>query len=394
MPEPSPHVTSRLRRFGESIFTEVSRAAAKSGAINLGQGFPDFDGPDFVKAAAVRAINDGPNQYAPVGGLPILTEAIAQRFQATQSVVVDPATQVTVTPGCTGAIASAMLGFLEPGDEVLLLEPWYDSYPAMVEMAGAVCRYLRLESPAFRITRSALEAAITPATRMMVVNTPHNPTGRVLDDEELAAIEAVAEEHDLVVFSDEVYEFLHYDVPHRSLLTRPGLQNRTIVGSSIGKTFSLTGWKIGWTIASPELTEAVRAAHQFTIFSVATPLQVAAAEALSAPDEYFRVFRHDYRMKRDLLVAGLESAGLDVIIPEGTFFVLVDHRKYGLPDDRAFCRHLMAEAGVAAIPVSAFHHDGDEPDGGGRELVRFAFCKNERVLLDAISRLQRLQAGG
>ena len=388
------YITQRLRRFGTSIFTEVSAAASEAGAINLGQGFPDFDGPDFVKDAARKAVAEGPNQYAPMGGYPELNRAIAFRYEKEQGVSVDPLQEITVTPGCTGAIGSAMLGVLEPGDEVLLLEPWYDSYPAMVELAGGTCRYLPLRAPDFRIRLEDLEAAITPRMRMMVVNTPHNPTGRVLDEEEMSAIETVAEKHDLLVFSDEVYEQLYFDAPHRSLLARPRLRHRTIVGNSIGKTFSLTGWKIGWTIASPALTAAVRAAHQFTIFSVATPLQVAAAAALNAPDSYFESFRDEYRARRDLLVDGLAAAGLDVICPQGTYFALVDHRSMGLPDDRAFCRFLLDEAGVAAIPCSAFHHDGDRPGGGGRDLVRFAFCKTEPVLSEAITRLKRLKAGG
>ena len=372
----------------------MTALAHERDAINLGQGYPDFNGPEFVLNAAANAVRKGPNQYSPMPGLPVMREAVARRFELDHGVTVDPLNEVTVTPGCTGAIAAAMLGILEPGDEVVLLEPWYDSYPATIEMAGATCRYVALESPDFRIVKSRLEAAITSKTRMIVVNTPHNPTGRILDEEEITTIENLANAHDLIIFSDEVYEHLYFEAPHQSLMRRKGLRDRTIVASSIGKTFSLTGWKIGWTIAPPHLTAAVRAAHQFMIFSVATPLQVASAEALNAPRSYFQEFRDAYRRKRELMVTGLASAGLDVIVPEGTYFALIDHTSYGLPDDRAFCQHLIEEAGVAAIPVSAFHHDGHEPGGGGRNLVRFAFCKTEAVLTQAINQLRRLTAGG
>lgn len=386
-------VTSRLRRFGTSIFTEMTALAVEKDAINLGQGFPDFNGPEFVLEAAAKAVRNGPNQYSPMSGLPVMREAIARRFEIDHGVKVDPTDEVTVTPGCTGAIAAAMLGILEQGDEVILFEPWYDSYPATIEMAGASCTYVQLKAPNFRINREDIEAVITSKTRMIVVNTPHNPTGRILDEEENATIEALATKHDLIVLSDEVYEHLFFEAPHRSLLTYPGLRDRTIVASSIGKTFSLTGWKVGWTIAAPHLTKAVRSAHQFMIFSVATPLQIASAEALSAPESYFQEFRDEYRRKREILVEGLGSAGFDVIPPEGTYFALIDHTSYGLPDDRAFCQHLIDEAGVASIPVSAFHHDGDQPGGGGRNLVRFAFCKTEAVLNQAIEQLKRVQAG-
>jgi aspartate/methionine/tyrosine aminotransferase len=383
-------VSSRLRRFGTSIFSEVTALAAERGAINLGQGYPDEDGPKFILEAAAKAIERGPNQYAPMAGLPVLRQAIARRFEATQGVVVDWNDEVTVTSGCTGAITATMLGVLEPHDEVVLFEPWYDSYPASVEMAGGVPRYVRLEPPSFRIVEEKLRAAVTPRTRMIVLNTPHNPTGRVFDERELDLIETVAVEHDLLVLSDEVYEELTYGERHRSLLRRDGLRERTIVASSIGKSFSLTGWKIGWTIASPALTAAVRAAHQFMTFSIATPLQEAAAVALGANASYFEEFRSEYFGKRAMLVEGLSAAGLEVIVPEGTYFALADHTGVSEGDDRAFCRRLLDEAGVAAIPMSAFHHDGREPGGGGQNHVRFAFCKSYQVLQDAVDRISRM----
>ena len=382
--------TSRLLRFGTSIFTEVSAAAAKYGAVNLGQGFPDFDGPDFVTTAAANAVKDGPNQYAPMGGHPLLTQAIAHRFQSDHAVEIDPEHEVTITAGCTEAIASSIQGIIEHGDEVIILEPWYDSYPAAIEMAGGVCRYLTLTAPDFRLKGDDLEACVSDRTRMIIINSPHNPTGRILDDQEREALKKFVLKHDLIIFSDEVYEHLYFEEPHRSLLCEPELRERTIVGSSIGKTFSLTGWKIGWTIASPQLTQAIRAAHQFLTFSIATPLQVAAAEALNAPDEYFTTLRAEYLEKRNLLCDGLEDVGLDVIRPQGTYFALVDHTSTGHGSDRAFCNHLLEKAGVAAIPVSAFHHDGHKKGGGGQNLTRFAFCKTHEVLEEALSRLRRL----
>lgn len=374
-------VGRRLRPFGTSIFSVVSAAAARHGAINLGQGFPDEDGPSPVRESAARATIDGPNQYAPLAGLPVLRRAVADWMRRTQQVDVDPDHEVTVVAGATGGLADAMLGLLEPGDGVVLVEPWYDAYPAAVAMAGGTCRFATPAPPAYRLDRGVLEAAIDDRTRVLVVNSPHNPTGRVFDEAEWDAIEATVLAHDLVLVSDEVYEALTYDRPHVSPLTRPRLRDRTIVVSSVGKSFSLTGWKVGWTVASPPLTEAVRAAHQFTIFSVATPLQVGAATALGLPDAVFDRLRADHLERRDLLVAGLREAGLHPIEPEGTYFVLADVARAGVEDDRGFCDRLLREIGVAAIPTSAFHHDGRSGP------VRFAFCKQREVLEAALDRL-------
>ncbi len=381
MTAPSSRVNERLRTFGTSIFAEVSAASAKHGAINLGQGFPDEDGPEPVRRAAATAALNGPNQYAPLAGLPVLRRSVAAWFERTQTTSVDPDAEVTIVTGATGGIADAMLGLLEPGDGVILIEPWYDSYPAAVAMAGGRCRFATPQAPGYRIDRAVLEAAVDEGCRVLIVNSPHNPTGRVFDETEWDAIESFVVDHDLVLVSDEVYEALTYDVPHRSPLRRPRLRDRTIVVSSIGKSFSLTGWKIGWTIAAPALTEAVRASHQFTIFSVASPLQVGAAVALEMPDRTFDALRRSHRERRDLLVEGLEAAGLHPIVPEGTYFVLADVGRLGVTDDRAFCDRLLREVGVAAIPTSAFHHDGRSGP------IRFAFCKRREVLQEAIGRL-------
>ena len=374
----------RLQPYGSSIFSEISALSARHNAVNLGQGFPDFDGPEEVRNAAAAAVIDGPNQYAPLAGLPSLRHAITAWYQRWYGVAIDPDHEVTVTSGCTGAIGDAMLGVLEPGDEVLLIEPWYDSYPASVVMAGGVCRYAKPASPGYVIDRDVLEAGVTSKTRMLVVNSPHNPTGRVYRESEWDVIEAFCVEHDLVLFSDEVYETLVFDGVHRSALARPELRSRSIVASSVGKTFSLTGWKIGWTVAAPPLTEAIRGAHQFTSFCVSTPLQVGAVVTLELPDSYFEEFLRGYRSRRDQLVSGLRSIGLDPIVPQGTYFTLVDLAPLGVDDDRAFCERLIRDLGVAAIPTSAFHEDRRSGP------IRFAFCKQPEVLDQAIERLSRI----
>ncbi len=376
---PSP----RLARFGESVFARISRLAQEHRAVNLGQGFPNFDGPDFVKDAAITAIREGFGQYARSSGLPETNAAIAARWAADGGFAVYPDREVTVTAGCTEAIAAALLGLLSAGDEVILVEPFYDSYPAVVAMAGGAVRTVRMEPPDFAFPVEALERAVTPRTRVLLINTPHNPTGRVYGAEELAAIAEVAQRHDLVVLSDEVYEQIVFQGRHRSIATLPGMRERTIVLSSLGKTFSLTGWKIGWTIAPPALTAAVRAAHQFLTFAAATPLQRAAAEALAAPESYYRQLRAEYLTRRDAMLEELRSAGFDPIVPHGSYFVVADHRRFGFADDESFCEHLIREVGVAAIPCSAFYEPPQE-----RGLVRFAFCKTPETIREAGARMR------
>ena len=377
-----PATAARLREFGTSIFTVISALANRHDAINLGQGFPDFDGPEAVRRVAAEAVMAGPNQYAPLSGTGRLRHAIAEWMARTQSVEVDADQEVTVTAGATGGLSAVMLGLLEPGDEVVLVEPWYDAYPAAVVMAGGRPAYAMPEAPDYRIDAGTLAAAITPDTRAILINSPHNPTGRVLDESEWEIIERVVLEHDLVLVSDEVYETLVFDGRHRSPIARPALRDRCIVVSSIGKTFSLTGWKVGWTVASPSWSEAVRASHQFTIFSVATPLQLGAEAALRLPDGYFEEFVDSYRSRRDLLVDGLAAAGLRPSVPEGTYFALADVSGLGVRDDLAFCERLVRDIGVAAIPTSPFHHDRRSGP------IRFAFCKNEDVIRRALDRLQ------
>jgi len=374
----------RLARYGESVFARMSRLAVQHGAINLGQGFPNFDGPEFAKDAAINALREGFGQYARSAGLPEANAAIAAWWKRDTGLEVDPDTEVTVTAGCTEAIAATMLGLVEPGDEVILVEPFYDSYPAAVAMAGGVVRTIRFEPPEFVFPLEELRRAITPRTRMLLLNSPHNPTGRVLSDEELRGISEIAMRHDLIVVSDEVYEKIVFEGVHRSIATLPGMRERTIVLSSLGKTFSFTGWKIGWSIAPPHLTAGVRAAHQFLTFAAATPLQRAAALALACDESYLAELHRDYAERRTVMLEELRSAGFEPFAPQGSYFVVADHRPFGFDDDESFCAHLVSKVGVAAIPCSAFYEAPAE-----RGLVRFAFCKTPATMREAGERLRR-----
>ena len=380
---PVPHLADRLQRFGTTIFTEMTQLAQAHDAVNLGQGFPDFDGPDFVKEAAIQAIRDGHNQYARSPGLPALCDAVAEHQARFWGAGYDPASEITVTSGATEAIASTLLALCQPGDEVVLFEPYYDSYRACVAMAGATCRFVTLQSPDFHYDPAALEAAITPQTRAILLNTPHNPTGKVYTREELEHLAAVAKRHDLLVITDEVYEHLVFEGEHIALSTLDGMREGTVRISSTGKTFSLTGWKIGFTMTTPELSRAIRTVHQFVTFCTSTPFQVAMVEALRAPDDYYDTFLADYRTRRDLLCDGLADLGFDVLRPAGTYFATTDIRSLGHDDDRAFCRMLPEAAGVAAIPCSVFC----ETPEAGRHLVRWAFCKSTAVIEQGLERL-------
>lgn len=365
----------------------MTELAERHGAVNLGQGFPDFPSPDFVKRAAVVAVEQDINQYAPSAGRFSLRAAIARRLELDYGWVLDPAAQIVVTHGATEALFAAMLALVDPGDEVIVFEPAYDSYVPSIEMAGGVPRYYTLEPPAWAVDRTALEALFTPRTRLILLNTPHNPTGKVFAAAELETIAALCRERDVIAVTDEVYEHIVFDgARHRPLATLPGMEDRTITISSLGKTFSVTGWKVGWAAASPELAGAIVRAHQFITFCGAAPLQEAAARALAAPSSYFEELAAMYRAKRDFLVAALRAAGLKPIVPQGTYFVMVDIGGLGFADDVAFCRYLTTEIGVAAIPPSAFYHDPTL----GAGLARFAFCKSDETLERAAERLGRL----
>ncbi|MDQ0715040.1 N-succinyldiaminopimelate aminotransferase [Streptomyces luteogriseus] len=384
-----PLLNRRLAEFGTTIFAEMSALALSTGAINLGQGFPDTDGPEEIREAAVRALRDGRgNQYPPGPGVPELRTAVTAHQQRRYGLSYDPDTEVLVTAGATEAIAAALLALVEPGDEVIAFEPYYDSYAACIAMAGGrrvpVTLRAHEDEGRFRLDLDELRDAVTDRTRLLLINTPHNPTGTVLTREELAAIAELAVERDLLVVTDEVYEHLVFDdAEHVPLATFPGMRERTVTISSSGKTFSFTGWKVGWVTGAPELVTAVRSAKQYLTYVSAGPFQYAIAEALSLPESYFTDFRADMLAKRDLLAAGLAEAGFRVFRPSGTYFITTDIRPLGETDGFAFCRALPERAGVVAIPNAVFYDHREE----GAPFVRFAFCKRTGVLEEAVKRL-------
>lgn len=381
---PSPRMARRLRSIPPTIFSQMSALAVRTGSLNLGQGFPDRDGPAAVIEAAVEALRSGRNQYPPGVGVPELRDAVAAHQARHYGIELDPLSQVVVTAGATEAITAAVLALVNPGDEVVVLEPYYDSYLASIEMAGGVRRPVTLRAPDFRLDVDALRAAVTPRTTMILLNTPHNPTGAVLTREELQAFADVAIEHDLVVVTDEVYEHLLYDGRrHVPLCTLPGMWDRTVTVSSAGKTFSFTGWKVGWVTGPAELVNTVLAAKQWMTFANAAPLQPAVAFALTQEAAFYDALAKDLEAKRDLLVEGLRGLDLDVYAPEATYFVTTDVRRYGHLDATAFCLALPERAGVVAIPCQLFY---DDPDAG-RHLVRWAFCKDTAVLEESVRRL-------
>ncbi|MEV8089029.1 pyridoxal phosphate-dependent aminotransferase [Streptomyces nigra] len=385
-----PLLNRRLAEFGTTIFAEMSALALSTGSINLGQGFPDTDGPEEVREAAVRALRDGRgNQYPPGPGVPELRAAVVAHQERRYGLSYDPDTEVLVTAGATEAIAAALLALVEPGDEVIALEPYYDSYAACIAMAGGtrVPVTLRPHDGAFRLDLDELRAAVTDRTRLLLLNTPHNPTGTVLTRAELTAIAELAVERDLLVVTDEVYEHLVFDdAEHIPLASFPGMRERTVTISSAGKTYSFTGWKVGWVTASPALVTAVRSAKQYLTYVSAGPFQYAVAEALSLPDSYFDDFRADMLAKRNILAGGLEEAGFTVYRPAGTYFITADIRPLGETDGIAFCRTLPERAGVVAIPTAVFYDHRDQ----GAPFVRFAFCKQTHVLEEAVTRLKTL----
>jgi N-succinyldiaminopimelate aminotransferase len=382
----NPFLVDRMQGFGTTIFAEMSALAVQAGAINLGQGFPDSDGPPEVVDAAIAAIRAGDNQYPPGIGVPALRAAVAEHQARFWGLTFDPDHEVLVTAGATEAVAAALLALLEVGDEVVVFEPYYDSYTACIALAGAQHRCVTLRPPDYSFTAEALRAAITPRTRAVLLNSPHNPTGKVFTRAELESIAAVCIEHDLVVVTDEVYEHLVYDGAHVPIATLPGMADRTVTISSAGKTFSMTGWKTGWVCARPDLVAAVRTVKQFLTYVHGAPFQHAAAAGLRLPDDYFVGLAAEMSEKRDLLSSGLADAGFDVYPSSGTYFVTVDIRPLGETDGVAFCRSLPARCGVVAIPTVVFYDDVEV----GAPLVRFMFGKRRALLEEAVRRLKAL----
>jgi N-succinyldiaminopimelate aminotransferase len=370
---------ARVAGLGTTVFTEMTALAARTGAINLGQGFPDTDGPAPAIEAAVAALRGGENQYAPLSGVPALREAVIDHQRSWYGLEPE---DVLITFGATEAIAAALLGLCDSGDEVVVLEPYYDSYAACIAFAGATRRPVTLRPPAFEVALEALAAAIGPRARVLLLNTPHNPTGRVLTRAELELVAAACIEHDLVCVTDEVYEHLVYDGEHIPIATLPGMASRTLTISSVGKSFSFTGWKVGWCSGPAHLVAAVRTVKQFLTFAGGTPLQHAAAAALRLPPFEVEAVRDDLRVKRDLLCDGLEAAGLRPLRPAGTYFVNADVGE----DAVAFCAALPERARVVGIPTSVFYDDKDAAPA----LVRFAFCKRPEVIAQAARRLAGL----
>lgn len=380
-----PQSATRVAGFGTSIFSEMSALARQHGAVNLSQGFPDFESPAWIREAAKRALDADLNQYAVSYGAPRLRAALAAKQAAFYGLTYDADREITVTSGATEAIFAAMLGLVNPGDEVIVFEPCYDSYGPSIEMAAGRAVPVRLHAPTWDFDPAALEAAVTPRTRVILVNTPHNPTGKVFSRAQLEQIADLCRQHNLIAVTDEVYEHIVFPpATHIPLATLPGMWERTVTISSTSKTFSLTGWKVGYACAPAALTDAIRRVHQFVVFCSATPLQEALAEAVTdAPDhDYYRTFLAEYETRRDFLYGVLDHAGLHPQQPQGAYFLMCDVRDAGFPDDLAFARHLTTDVGVAAIPPSVFYL-APPPHGW----VRFCFAKNPQTLQAAADRL-------
>lgn len=390
-----PAMAQRVAAFGTTIFAEINSLARQHNAVNLGQGAPDFDAPPLVLEAAVRAVNSQLNQYAPNIGLPQAREAIAlhaERFYG-QRLTPD---QVLITSGATEAMFAAILGLSDPGDEIIVFQPVYDSYVPNMRMAGVTPRYVNLYAPHWAFDPGELAAAFTPRTKAIIINTPHNPSGKCYSRQELEIIAELCLRHNVIAITDEVYEHITYDgTLHTRLATLPGMENRTLTISSLGKTFSATGWKIGWAMGAPELVESVNRAHQFITYSVATPLQAAAVTALAMPSEYFEVLQAEYQRKRDWLLTVLRGAGFQPFTPQGGYFIMADWRGVApehVQNDIQFAEWLIREVGVASIPPSAFYRAEDKHRVA--HLTRFAICKRDETLQAAADRLAAIRVSG
>jgi aspartate/methionine/tyrosine aminotransferase len=383
-------ISDRAASFTESVIREMNRLAVEAGAVSLAQGFPDFPAPEEIKQAACRAILDDINQYAITWGATNLREAIAAKTRHfAPGWEVDPQTQVTVTCGATEAMIAALLGVLNPGDEVVIFEPFYENYGPDAILAGAVPRYVTLHAPDWSIDPDELRAAFTKRTRAIIVNTPHNPTGKVYSRAELELIAGLCIEHDVVAITDDIYQHIVFEGEHIALASLAGMADRTIAIDSMSKTYSVTGWRVGWTIASPSLTVGIRRVHDFLTVGAAAPLQQAAVVALSFPDGYYQRLADEYRARRDLIVPALEAAGLSVSVPAGAYYVMTDIGGLTSEDDVTFARRLIRDPGVAAVPGSSFY---SRPELG-RTKLRFAFPKRHDTLAAAAERLIRLRPG-
>ena len=387
-----PTYAKRVAPFGTTIFTEINQLAARHQAVNLGQGRPDFDGPPEIVEAAVRALRgDAANQYAPSPGLPSLREGVARHAGVFYDLDVDPERGVIVTAGATQGVFSAIMGLVDPGDEVIVIEPYYDSYVPGIQMAGGVPIYVPMHPPAWSLVADELRAAFNPNTRAIIINTPNNPTGRVYTRAELALIAQLCIENDVIVISDEVYEHLIFEGhQHIAIASLPGMFERTVTVGSAGKTFGMTGWKIGWVYGDPELITGVWRAHQFITFASNHPTQEAVAYAFTLGSSYYEEYQALYSHKRELVMQVIEAAGMSAIQPEGTYFIMGDFSQVFAGNDVEFCRYLIEEIGVATIPPSAFFSERHRRHAENH--VRFAFCKSDETLQRAAERMRQLRS--
>jgi aspartate/methionine/tyrosine aminotransferase len=379
--------STKTAGFKESVIRDMSRLALQHGAVNLAQGFPDFPAPDLVKNAAIRAIEHDINQYANTWGAKSLRNAIAEKYRKTYALEYDPEREITVCCGATEGMIASLMGVTNPGDEIVFFEPFYENYRPDALLCGAISKLVTLRPPQWTFDRDELRNAFSSRTKAIILNTPNNPTGRVFHRDELAYIASLAEEFDTLVLTDEIYEHILYDgAQHIPMTTLPGMHDRTIIINSMSKTYSVTGWRIGWVMAPADLSEGVRKVHDFLTVGAAAPLQQAGAGALAMPGAYYDGLATTYTSKRDIIVGQLEQAGFLCYKPEGAYYVMCDISRFGFPDDVAFTKHLIEDIGVACVPGSSFF---SEP-ASGKHIVRFCFCKKEETLLEAGARLRKL----
>ncbi len=389
--EVRPLASRKALQFTESVIREMTRLAQKHDAINLAQGFPDFAANAQVKEAAIAAVRKDINQYAITWGAKRLRDAIAARYRFAYGMDVDPERELTVTCGATEAMVATLLALVDPGDEVIVFEPFYENYGPDAILSGATPRFVSLREPDWRFDEGELEAAFNPKTRAIIINTPNNPTGKVFSREELAHVAGLCQKWGVIAVTDEIYEYILYDgSEHVPLASLEGMAERTVTINSISKTYSVTGWRVGWAIAPAELTSAIRKVHDFLTVGAAAPLQEAAAEALGLPDTYYETLARDYQSRRDALLPSLKTAGFRCFVPRGAYYIMTDISSFGFSDDVAFARHLVESVGVAAVPGSSFYQHTD----GGRQKLRFAFCKKIETLDAAAERLMKIPKPG
>jgi aminotransferase len=381
-------LSTKASRFTESVIREMTRLALEHSAINLSQGFPNFPAPAEIKRAAQEAIAADINQYAITWGAKSLRDAVAEKFARTQGVAVDPEREITVCCGSTEAMMSAMMAVINPGDEVVIFEPFYENYGPDAILSGAAPRFVKLRPPEWGFDPQELARAFGPATKAIILNTPNNPTGKVFGREELEFVRDLCVRHDVFAITDEIYEHILYDgARHISIATLDGMRDRTITINGMSKTYSVTGWRVGWAIAAPEVTGAIRKVHDFLTVGAAAPLQEAGAVALRLPESYYQKLAADYRARRDLLLGILEQVGFRCFKPQGAYYIMTDISAFGFPDDLSFARYLVEKIGVASVPGSSFYNDPAD----GRQQVRFTFCKTQETLAEAARRLGKLR---